>query len=491
MPVWRIAFLHGGGRLASAENTSAVRIWDVETKELIAQHQSGYAPRSLAVVPPGDLLVTGSSSGEDRLDFWPASPKRAAAPLTNVRWPCFSPDGLWLLIENADGSISKLESATFRCLTVISNPVSPASLSAHPDQKIESVLLGFVGASSGFVTVDCLVATGQIVRVRTWDAAACVVDREVALETAQPALWIGRFGTAVAANGQLVAAGTYAGEVFVWSTATGRLLQTFRDHSQRIHSLIFSPDSEMLASASADGCAVLRSTVDWRQLQHFDYGTPLTSSAFSPDGRLYACTCADHRVHVWSVADGKQVARLEGHDTGPHCLVFSPDGRTLATAARDATVRLWNVATGRDMGTLPVDPGVRALVFAAKGDLLAAQIWRASNSFVQVWDASTAQRSPEQMLLKAPGTAIAHWRVAGPYQQPAIKSEDLLVFRLHPSRSRPGSTGKASPLPTASSISLLRCRLLRASRGFVIICRPGLAPTLIRMPSCSSEPMVF
>ena len=121
---------------------------------------------------------------------------------------------------------------------MISNPVSPASLSAHPDQKIESVLLGFVGASSGFVTVDCLVATGQIVRVRTWDAAACAVDREVALETAQPALWIGRFGTAVAANGQLVAAGTYAGEVVVWSTATGRLLQTFRDHSQRIHSLI-------------------------------------------------------------------------------------------------------------------------------------------------------------------------------------------------------------------------------------------------------------
>ena len=84
------------------------------------------------------------------------------------------------------------------------------------------------------------------------------------------------------------------------------------------------------------------------------------------------------------------------------------------------------------MGTLPVDTGVRALVFAAKGDLLAAQIWRASNSFVQVWDASTAQRSPEQMLLKAPGTAIAHWRVAGPYQQPAIKSEDLLVFPFAP-----------------------------------------------------------
>jgi WD40 repeat protein len=105
------------------------------------------------------------------------------------------------------------------------------------------------------------------------------------------------------------------------------------------------------------------------------YG-PVSSVAFSPDGRLLASGSDDQTVILWDVRTGERVRTLTGH-TGPvRSVAFSPDGRLLASGSEDQTVILWDVGTGERVRTLTGHTGpVRSVAFSPDGRLLASGSW--------------------------------------------------------------------------------------------------------------------
>jgi WD40 repeat protein len=66
--------------------------------------------------------------------------------------------------------------------------------------------------------------------------------------------------------------------------------------------------------------------------------------AYSPDGKLIASTHTldNHRIRLWSAADGHEVLVLEGHVDVPRHLLFTPDGKRLLSASQDTTVLVWD-----------------------------------------------------------------------------------------------------------------------------------------------------
>jgi WD40 repeat protein len=72
----------------------------------------------------------------------------------------------------------------------------------------------------------------------------------------------------------------------------------------------------------------------------------LIAAAFSPTGRVLACSRLDGTVELWETITGKTIAQFRGHKDSVRSLVFAADGRRVASASSDGTVLLWDVTAG-------------------------------------------------------------------------------------------------------------------------------------------------
>lgn len=72
----------------------------------------------------------------------------------------------------------------------------------------------------------------------------------------------------------------------------------------------------------------------------------VTAIRLHRDGARFATCGDDHIVRIWSLADGKQLQRLEGHDDWARTIDYSPDGSLLVSAGNDRRILLWDSATG-------------------------------------------------------------------------------------------------------------------------------------------------
>jgi WD40 repeat protein len=97
---------------------------------------------------------------------------------------------------------------------------------------------------------------------------------------------------------------------------------------------------------------------------------------------------SDHSARVWEVTNGREVARLLGHEDRVFSAEFSPDGTKVLTASWDGTARLWDISTKAEIRSYRHDGRVNSGTFSANGGLI---LTASSDRTASIWETTTGK----------------------------------------------------------------------------------------------------
>ncbi|XP_022355632.1 transcription initiation factor TFIID subunit 5 isoform X3 [Enhydra lutris kenyoni] len=129
----------------------------------------------------------------------------------------------------------------------------------------------------------------------------------------------------------------------LWATDHYQPLRIFAGHLADVNCTRFHPNSNYVATGSADRTVRLWDVLNGNCVRIFTgHKGPIHSLTFSPNGRFLATGATDGRVLLWDIGHGLMVGELKGHTDTVCSLRFSRDGEILASGSMDNTVRLWD-----------------------------------------------------------------------------------------------------------------------------------------------------
>jgi WD40 repeat protein len=354
------------GRLAASGCYRVVRIWDADAIEKTTLAVSDGGVNSLAFSPDGTTLAVGSEGSISLRDVdslvMRSGPQPVAAPVSALS---FSADGAWLAAATGENGL------------VFGRLARPA-----PDEPRKSLRAKADADRAGFDLANPLRLSGHNGPVT---------------------------GIAFAPGGQLAATSGTDATVRLWNPQGGAVDKSRPDivlrDIPRAAALAYSPDGRCLAVGTSDSIRLwnIRDGVEIARLAN--RSGDITCLAFSPDGELLASASRDWPILIWSVGAQRIKLALNGHTGGVNSLAYASDGKTLLSAGDDGTVRLWNTATGQAIASLSGHAGpVLNAILSADGRLAASG---GADQKVRLWSVERKQTLATLAGHRAPVVALA------------------------------------------------------------------------------------
>lgn len=295
----------------------------------------------------------------------------------------FSPDGQFLAVGTADGTLAIFNAGTERPLnrfTSESGAVTSIAFSANASRIA-------VGYDTGVVHLR-LRSSGQIV-IELDDQGAAVN------------------AVAFSADGTRVAAARDNNSATVWNANSGATIATLNGHTGPVNAIAFNPvNADQIVTGSSDNNARLWNAATgqalgvFRPTLLFGHNAPVNAVAFSPNGTQVVTGSDDRTVIIWDVATFTAVRTLTGHAEAVLTVGFSPDGGQVVSGGSDRTVRVSNVATGSLVRSLqPCRSPISSAAFAPSGTRLLVGVQ--SRNGVQL-DASPANGNDLNLTVPTP-----------------------------------------------------------------------------------------
>jgi WD40 repeat protein len=418
------AVVSPNGRLLATGHNGKVRLWDTRSLRLDRElAYLGGVCEGLSFSPDGKRLVTcGNAPGVSKVAtvaMWEVATgdKLWATEGTQlVRSVVFLPDGKTVAAGgNAKGSTTLYDAATGEEKGVLR--AGGSRLAASPDSKMLAIACvptaeewpGAVdGPNDGACDGACAVCL--------WDLAANKAART--LVGNQHAI----YAMAFSPDGKTLAAGCRDGTLALWDVGSGRRLHV-SGHEFAVLGLAFAPDGKTVASRGDDRALRLWDPTSGKQKERLEVVGQLRESAgwdgdsyyrqsiaYSPDGKRLACLYGlGEVVRVWDTATGQIQSDLKVPKavkvpvSRARCLAFAPDGKTLACGDEEGVLHVFDLATGEPVHRLDFQQGaVRAsdklpsvqLAFSPDGKTLAGAYF---NEVIRLWDVPTGALLPNKL----------------------------------------------------------------------------------------------
>ncbi|SNX81624.1 related to WD-repeat protein crb3 [Melanopsichium pennsylvanicum] len=144
-------------------------------------------------------------------------------------------------------------------------------------------------------------------------------------------------------SGELIAAGSFEGRIFVWQVATGDLLASFDAHYRSVTVLKWTMDGAGLVTGSEDS-RILVWSLAGLLAPHDQTSSSITSSEHNPTPY---CTLADHNLAITDL-----------HISSGHF----PHQVTILSSSADMSVKLWDLRTRSLLSTFIFEQPIHRVV---------------------------------------------------------------------------------------------------------------------------------
>lgn len=159
-------------------------------------------------------------------------------------------------------------------------------------------------------------------------------------------------------NGEMIAAGNWAGGIKLLDVPNLDVKTTLRGHTDRVGGVSWMPGATVDSQITADSVNLASGAADNNvHLWSLNRDTPLSTLSghsgricrveFHPSGKYLASASEDTTWRLWDVNTTTELQLQEGHSRGVYAVSFNTDGSLLASGGTDSIGRIWDLRTGR------------------------------------------------------------------------------------------------------------------------------------------------
>ena len=157
----------------------------------------------------------------------------------------------------------------------------------------------------------------------------------------------------------------------LWDAVTGNLIGSPLIHKNLILKTAYSPDSQTVATAGADGVARLADARTGEPGPALEHSGPIYVLEFSPDGRLLLTGGEDRLVRLWNARSGQTVGELPAQGGAVTAGGFNPAGDLFFTGCDDGSLCLWRTADLAPLFSCAKTDAITAGTFSRDGAKIA------------------------------------------------------------------------------------------------------------------------
>jgi WD40 repeat protein len=340
-----------------------------------------------ALSPDGKTLCGWHRNPGSHLTLWSVETSEKIKTIyhTGGLQAVFTPDSKFLLANITGNEAHLLDTATGeRTFPAFEHPAPVSACGISPDGRFaatastEDLFLWNLPERRLVAKLPQVHNTCQLVFSRDGNLlAAGTVAGELAVfptNGEQSAIWKARHGDAISSirfspGGNRLLTASHDNTSALWQARTGIPIRAAMTHEDHVGRAIFDPDgSNFICTTSSEGTARLWDANTGRALaQPLQHGERVNAAAFDQDKSTLYTTGAAGAVSRWNILPAAPYPiRLE-HQANVVSAAWAADGKQVATTSHDKNTILWDATTGAKQLTSLHRSQPRFVTFPPKG----------------------------------------------------------------------------------------------------------------------------